>query len=444
MSNPPVLEPEEPEATAAEERKIGSGAWHRLHPLSPFVRAGRALIALAVVLLPRLMAHDAMSSFWELGVVTLTTLVGIVSWLVTRWRVEAQELRIETGLIKRSSLRFPLTQIQAIDIVRPGLARIFGLAELRLRMGGSTGRHARLAYLPEHDAELLRARLLVLAQGTPGVTHATDERVVVSLPTGRLIGSILLSRAGVFAELLIAAIIVTAFVAPDVAAAAIGGQGIFVFALLAVAWQRFNSGYRLTVAEAPDGLRVRSGLIALSAETIRPGRVQAVRMTEPLLWRVFGWCRLEVDVAGRQRRKGEGKSESRPMRVVLPAGSRRSALDLLERILPGAPEGRLPPPRRARLKSPLLYHYLSWSRTDRCVVATSGRIRRVTVWVPLVKVQSLRRIEGPVQRRLRLATIHLDTAGRNVHATLRDRDTAEANEALADLIDLCRKARAAA
>ena len=43
-------------------------------------------------------------------------------------------------------------------------------------------------------------------------------------------------------------------------------------------------------------------------------------------------------------------------------------------------------------------------------------------------------IEGPVQRRLQLVTIHVDTAGRNVHATLRDRDRAEADGALADLI----------
>ena len=43
---------------------------------------------------------------------------------------------------------------------------------------------------------------------------------------------------------------------------------------------------------------MHSGLVALTAETIRPGRVQAVRMVEPMLWRPFGWCRLEVDVAG--------------------------------------------------------------------------------------------------------------------------------------------------
>jgi putative membrane protein len=65
----------------------------------------------------------------------------------------------------------------------------------------------------------------------------------------------------------------------------------------------------------------------------------------------------------------------------------------------------------------------------------------VTVWVPLEKVQSLRRVEGPVQRRLRLATIHLDTAGRGVRAALRDRDRSEADRDLDELVTLCRRAR---
>jgi putative membrane protein len=92
-------------------------------------------------------------------------------------------------------------------------------------------------------------------------------------------------------------------------------------------------------------------------------------------------------------------------------------------------------------KSPFRYRALGWGRSETCVATTSGRLRRVTCWVPLEKVQSLRHVQGPVQRRLRLASVHLDTAGRTVHATLRDRDAGEASGALADLTDLARAAR---
>jgi putative membrane protein len=78
------------------------------------------------------------------------------------------------------------------------------------------------------------------------------------------------------------------------------------------------------------------------------------------------------------------------------------------------------------------------------VATTSGRLRKISCWVPLEKVQSLRRVEGPVQRRLRLASVHVDTAGRAVHATLRDRDAGEATEALDELAELARAARRAA
>ncbi len=74
-------------------------------------------------------------------------------------------------------------------------------------------------------------------------------------------------------------------------------------------------------------------------------------------------------------------------------------------------------------------------------MTTSGRLRRVTDWVPLAKVQSVRLLEGPIQRRLRLSSIHLDTAGRKVHAVLRDRDREESKRLLGEIPDRCRSAR---
>jgi putative membrane protein len=435
-----------------DDRLEPPALWHRLHPLSPIVRAGRATIGLGIVLAPTVLAgRSSSSSVYELAFVGVLIALGFVSWLVTRWRIEEDDLRIETGLLRRQSLRFPLAQVQAIDIVRPGLARIFRVAELRLRMAGSTGATARLAYLPERDVEPLRTRLLALAAAEseaavpdPAPAEQGEEHVLTTVSTGRLVASILLSDVGFSSLAILAGVIATAVVAPSVARAVLAGGAVPIFSAITLIWRRFNQEYRLTLAEASDGLRLRSGLIALTSETIRPGRVQAVRMVEPFLWRRLGWCRLEVDLAGSQRRKGEGEAQRKQLRAVLPVGSSELAHELVERILPDVPQARLRPPRRVLLKSPLRYRFLAWGRTDACVVTTSGRIRRVTVWVPLAKVQSLRRVQGPMQRRLRLASVHLDTAGRSVHATLRDRDVAEADAALADLVRLARAARAPA
>jgi len=370
---------------------------------------------------------------------------------VTRWRIEDDDLRIETGLLRRQSLRFPLAQVQAIDVVRPGLARLFRVAELRLRMAGASGGTARLAYVAEHEVEPLRDQLLALARGARHDEAAPEsalelerpvpeEHVLTTVRTGQLAASIVLENW--WLVLILAGLVAGFAVSPHTAARALRGAGfVWAISMATFIWRRFNQQYRLTVAEGPDGLHLRGGLVALTAEVIRPGRVQAVRLVEPFLWRPLGWCRVEVDVAGGQRKKGEGEAQRGQLRTLVPVASRPLALGLIDRLVPDRPPELSPPPRRVFWKSPLRYRTLSWGRTESCVATTSGRLRRVASWVPLEKVQSLRHVQGPLQQRLRLASVHVDTAGKGVHATLRDRDAAEARRALAELTDLARAAR---
>jgi len=424
--------------------------WHRLHPLSPVVRGGRATIAIGILLLPILFSGGRVTdAVPQLAIIGVLALGGFVSWLVTRWRIEDDDLRVETGLLRRQSLRFPLAQVQAIDVVRPGLARMFRVAELRLRMAGASGATARLAYVAENEVEPLRDRLLALARGArlheglpagDAELARPPERVLATVATGPLVASILLERG--WLVLVLVGLLSGLVVSPHTAAALIGGGGfIWAISIVTVLWRRFNQQFHLTVAEGHDGLHLRGGLVALTAEVIRPGRVQAVRLVEPVLWRPLGWCRLEADLAGRQRGKGEGEAQRGQLRTLLPVAKRTLALELVDRLVPDRPSELSPPPRRVRWKSPLRYRVLRWGRSDTCVATVSGRLRRVTCWVPLEKAQSLRHVQGPVQRRLRLASVHVDTAGKAVHATLRDRDAGEAAQALVELTDLARAAR---
>jgi putative membrane protein len=427
--------------------------WQRLHPLSPVVRGGRATIAIAILLIPIALGGDSLSNATpQIVIIALLACGSLVSWLVTRWRIEDDDLRIETGLLRRQSLRFPLAQVQAIDVVRPGLARLFRLAELRLRMAGASGAKARLAYVAEHEVEPLRDQLLALARGArsdegalagdaePGREQQAEEYVLTTVSTGRLVAAIVLESGWLI--LILAGMLSGFAVSPHTAAKYLGGGGfVWALSIATYLWRRFNQQYRLTVAEGPDGLHLRGGLVALNAEVIRPGRVQAVRVVEPFWWRPLGWYRVEVDLAGRQKRKGEGEAQRGQLRTLLPVGKHALAFELVDRLVPDRPGELSPPPRRVFWKSPFRYRALSWGRSETCVATTSGRLRRVTSWVPLEKAQSLRHVQGPVQRRLRLASVHVDTAGKAVHATLRDRDAGEAAGALAELTELARAAR---
>jgi putative membrane protein len=449
MSEPVAPEPPAGLSSPQPRAMAGLGGdWQRLHPLSPLVRAGRGVLTIVViVLIPTVASRQGSlgNDLAHVGVLVVILVLGVISWLVTRWRVEGGVLRVESGLIRRTSERFPLSQIQAIDTVRPGLARVFGLTELRIRLASGSGKAGRLAYLTNAEAETLRARLLALshgvAEGAPASPTPTPEQTLVSVPPGQLFASLLLTGTGLVLELAIVGLLVLAIVAPAVESAAISAGAVGLIGLAISLFRRFNGDYRLTVTDAPDGLRLRAGLVETSAETIPKGRIQAIRMIEPLAWRPFGWCRLEVDVAGQKSKGRQDRNQAKAARALLPVGSREQAALLVAKVFPGLPGERLAPPARARWKSPLRFRYLSCAANERYAVTTSGRLQRATDWVPLEKVQSIRLLEGPIQRRLGLSSIHLDTAGRRVHAVLRDRDRMEGVQLLGELPDKCRHAR---
>lgn len=418
--------------------------WHRLHPLSPAVRAGRRLVVLPFLLLFLAIhangGNDEYAAYRELGVVVVAALAGLISWLVTRWRIDQDSLLIEAGLIRRQSRRFPLSRLQAVDIVRPGLARAMGLAELRLRLAGTEDTAGRLAYLTVTQAEELRGRLLAVAHGLPPTTAPPPEQVLLRVPASRLLAAtalIALPKALVVGAGLAVLLVVGGRAAASFAVL----LAIVELGILVRAWRRFSGAYGLEVAEAPDGLRLRSGLIETNAETIPRGRVQAVRLSQPLLWRPLGWCRVEADLAGRQRARGESGTVSHQLREVLPAGPTAQGLALVSRIVPDPPAPGSPPPGRARWKAPLRYHFLSWSSNERYACSTDGRVCRRTEWVPLGKAQSVRLVQGPWQRWMNLASVHIDTAGRSIHTVALNRDAQEAGRLLQELVASAAQAR---
>jgi putative membrane protein len=427
-------------------------SWHRLHPLSPLVRTGRHLVGLGIVLLVLIFANHSGGGgnfIGDIVVVALALVAGVISWLVTRWQVADGVLRIDTGLIRRDSRRFPLSQVQAIDVVQTGLARVLGLAELRLRMAGADSSGGRLACLRLADAERLRAQLLSMARaptatvgavGSPGPPSQAGgpERPLFRVKPERLAGAIILSRTGAYAAAVIVVVVLVIGLTgrPGVIAPFLA----FAIGVVLSVWRQFNTEFGTVVAAAPDGLRLRSGLIQTTAETIRPGRVQAVRIVEPLIWRAFGWCRLEVDVAGPRQRR-ENRSEGQRLRALIPVGSRAEAEQMLAELLNAPPRPSRRAPGRARWKAPLSYHFLAWAGDDHYVAAARGRVCRKTTWIPLEKVQSIRWVQGPLQRRLGLASVRLDVAGKRVTGSIQDRDVAEADEILARLPDLARAAR---
>ncbi|MCW2681114.1 MAG: putative rane protein, partial [Frankiales bacterium] len=310
-------------------------AWLRLHPLTPLLRGGRfGLLLLAVIGQQGLRQASPEAVLAVLGVgIPLGVLVGWVAWRAMRYRVTATELQVESGVLTKRSRRVPLARVQAVDVVRPFYARLLGLAELRLEVvGGGGDAEAPLAFLSEDTAHALRTRLLDLSAGRTAdqpEEPAVPDRVLVQVPTGPLVASTLLGAPLVVLVLTALAVLVAALVEGMSAGTVLVGAVPLLFGVGSFAVRRVLAEYGFTVAESADGLRLRHGLLDTRSQTIPPGRVQAVRLREPLLWRRFGWVRVEVDVAGYTG----GGEEQAATGALLPVAPRQLALDLVARVL---------------------------------------------------------------------------------------------------------------
>jgi len=319
---------------------------------------------------------------------------------------------------------------------------------------------------------------------------------VVALSPGRLIGSTVLSGYTLFLLAAVVAIVISVVTTGEwfllfvLLPAVLGSGGFYV--------NRITKSLRYTIAGTRDGVRIGYGLFSTSNETLPPGRIHSVKVSQPLLWRPFGWWDVKINRASRSSTKGAAGQENT---TILPVGDEDDVRRVLELVLPelvgvaavgvaaeearagssasadvpeavGPATGRetdasatgdaappalggevlgdatsvageaAPPavrdaveattehtlslvegglrssgtdggftvsPRRAAV-----LRWFSWRRNGfrtapGALLLRKGAIWRQLVIVPLPRVQSVGLVQGPLRRRLRLATVHLHT-----------------------------------
>jgi putative membrane protein len=419
------------------------GQWHRVHPFSPAIRSWQVLVVLLVFLgqdLAQTVARGDLGGAdltrlrgWALaggGLAALAVLLiggglATLSWRFTRYRVTHEALELEHGVLSRRQRQAPLDRLQAVDIVQPLLARLTGLARLTLEVAGGGDSRIELAYLTETQARRLRNHLLA---GAAGVRYHTAEApeapedLVLTVPLQRLAGALALSGTTIW--LGIGAI---AMVTGSILTRQVGFAAGALPALLGAAgglWNRFSTGFGFQVATSPDGLRLRHGLLEQRTQTVPPGRVQAVRLSQPLLWRPGGWWRVHANVAGYGHRGREHVEAG----LLLPVGTRDEAVAVLAFVLPdlgvtdaehpgpvvdGGLVGTLtdggftPSPRAARFVDPVSWRRNGYRVTGTALLLRRGLLHRQLDVVPHARTQSVGVRQGPLQRRLSLASFAL-------------------------------------
>ncbi len=431
--------PPDPRTAYAPTALIDLSIPRRTHPASPVVLAARIVPAVYLgMLLP-------LGGLWEdiglipaFGAAIATILIALVaagfgwwSWKKLTYYLDADgDLRVDSGIFQRQARRLQLSRLQSVDAVSPLIARLLGFVEVRIEVAGAGDSRAVLRYLTKSQAEDLRTTILAKAEQRTKSEDATsadvdggeydpaappnpanlanqmDGELLARVPMGRLLGSLLLRTTTVTLFILTVLFILFTIRTQGVAslAVAVVTGGVPLFAIIS----EFFTYSNFTLSRTRDGLRLRNGLLQTQTRTVPVGRIQAVEIVAPLLWRRFGWVRVQLTVAGVG---GEGQETGRA--VLLPVAPRDEALAIIEQVMPGVAVDDLPwvsAPRRARWREPFQWPFLAWAATDQVIATRTGRITRRISFAPHARNQSVRVMQGPWQRALRLATVAFDVA----------------------------------
>jgi putative membrane protein len=517
---------------------LTDGEWHRLHPATPLLKGGFALIVvlgyvasnlrerLLGLFLPRLDdGGDPVDYVLRNGIILqvlgvlallLVVLIGgfYVSWRMHTFRITNEVVEVRSGVLFRTNRKARLDRIQGINIVRPFIARLFGAAKLEISQAGHDA-NVQLSYLSSVAADELRREVLRRASGTrvtevsaPGQSTAAqsttaqsataqstaaqsttggaavyeqavdqpavdqpavdqrsvDQRTVdqsavaptgtllgrrmtefrapeldpdaappesvVKIHLGRLFGSMFLGTGTVIAVLII--------IGAAIWISVTGRLFVLVFALPSIIGfggyyaRRFSKSLRYTIAGTPDGVRIGFGLLSTSNETLPPGRIHSIEVSQSLLWRPAGWWQIRVNRASQTSSRG---SANQANTTILPVGNLADVTAVLKLMLPefvgeqassfiesgmtsGGSDGFTNSPRRAIWLRPL-----SWRRNGFAIVPGSLLLRKGAIWrrliiVPQPRLQSVGLHQGPLLRRLRLASIQLHTVHGPITANL--------------------------
>lgn len=492
--------------------------WRRLHPLTPLLRGG--IVAVAIVgwvfvqlrdawlqlfiggvahvdapedpALAWLAGHGLLAVGLLLVVLLLVVGGGWLAWRMHEYRITDELVEEREGVFVRRHRRARLDRVQGVQVERPLLPRLLGLARIDVSVaGGESG--IRLAYLRSAAADELRGTILRAAVGArsdavdavdavdaagataqhaatrpaadvggPGAGDVPDavrgadaasagevaatasvlERrlqelagpeldvapatpsSLVRLDTGRLVGSTAL-RVAPWA-LVVAALAV---------AAAVRGEpfwllGILPLAVAVAGWalRTVTGSMRYSIVRTPHGIRVGHGLLSTANETIPTGRIHALEVRQPLVWRWFGWWEVRANVAASG---GEGAHRIRAS--LLPVGTRDEVARVVALVDPDAPAMLDAPiaatPRRARVLRPWSWRRNGVGLAAAGVVVRRGPLTRRAILVPYARVQSTAISDGPVARVARLASLDVHTVAGVVSARVGAIDRVEAEAA---------------
>ena len=495
-ADPPVVGAATPPATR------GVPMPRRLHPATLIVRWLR--------IVPQLLgggaAYAAIVDGWGriLVFAAIAALVGVgiafVVWLRFRYTVASDEIVIESGVFQRQRRVIPFSRVQDIAIERRLLARLFGTAKVKIETGGSAADEGDLDMIALADAHALRDHIR-RGHGEAPAARMDEEPVLFAMSFARLFHSGLFNFSLLFLAVIMAVlqnleqvgmVSMEDWFNPERAGAVAGYLTLRTTLILApllillgivsglIRTIARDFGFRLTRTgdSGSRGLRRRRGLFTLSEVVIPIRRTQVALIESGPVTRALGWFKLSFQTLGADTKEGG-------VQVAAPFARMEEVLPILAEA--GFP---IPPPRAEFVRIPrralvrwaapwlligaaataatflfepgaglvaaamllaAVYGAMRWRKhgyalNERALFVTDGLLKRRLWVIPFDKAQTISVSRGPLQRRLRLATLLVDTAGASMMRLpeIVDLDRAEADDLAGRLLGLFYRTRSAA
>lgn len=392
-----------------------------------------------------------------------------LAWRRFRYGVGPAEIVIESGILNRNRRIIPFDRVQDVDIERTFLARLLGLAKVRIETGAGGKDEGLLDSVSLAEADRLREAVRSGRSGEAPAsivdeTGAPPARTLFAMDPPRLLlfglfNFSLVYIAGLFALLQT----FDSFLPFDIydparwvgladdylparwTLAAIGAALFVAAALGAVAGVARtvarDYGFRLSLEG--NRLRREQGLFTRKEAVISRRRVQLALVGGGPVRALFGWSGLSFQTLGAGTDRGGQQSaapfatreeieavlaEVAPLRLPPPGemirvSKRHIARSAAAKVLPAlaAIAGLsvwlpLAPALLALLPflvvgAALQRRFHRYALADDLLFVSRGVWRRRLWLVPLRSVQSLSLSRGPIQRRLGLATLAIDTPG---------------------------------
>jgi putative membrane protein len=230
----------------------------------------------------------------------------------------------------------------------------------------------------------------------------------------------------------------------------VAGLGPGVLAVGSTLLKRLTHEANFVLHHQGDRLRITHGLTDLRTTTVPLHRIQAIEVSQPALWRLTGWWRLRVNVAG-----VGGGEDAATETLLMPVGTLEEALRVLGLVRPGLPpaaavagmlgqgarDGFVTATERAATLDPLSWRRLGYAALPDGVVTRRGVLRRSAQVVPHARIQSLRLTQGPLQRRRGVASASLVSTPGPVTPGVAHLDVAEAERLLNEQVVRSSRAR---